>query len=304
MPAQILFEDRYKKLNKEQKKAVDTIEGPLLVVAGPGSGKTEILSLRVGNILRKTDTLPSNILCLTFTESAALNMRDRLAKLIGPEAFRVAIHTFHNFCVEIIQKYPEFFYNGAVFSPADPISQIAIMEEILENLPYDNPLRSIHPAQGFIYLLPSLKAIAYLKKAGLTPSEFKNILEHNKKSYEVCADILCPFFDDRLNKKNLPKLEESVKKIEEVFLNETLTRPFPSDFFHPYTEVLLSTLKKALQDTYETESSKPLSVWKEKTLKRDDNGKRVMKEDVSHKNACPCRFVHNLQGRNACKMSF
>jgi DNA helicase-2/ATP-dependent DNA helicase PcrA len=107
------FNKRYVKLNKEQKLAVDTVDGPLLVVAGPGSGKTEILSLRIGRILQETQMLPSNILCLTFTESASVNMRKRLANLIGTEAYRVAVHTFHNFCVEIIQKHPEYFYGGA-----------------------------------------------------------------------------------------------------------------------------------------------------------------------------------------------
>ena len=97
------FKQRYDQLNKKQKKAVDTIEGPLLVVAGPGSGKTEILSLRVGNILEQTQVMASNILCLTFTESATVNMRKRLAGLIGSEAYRVAIHTFHNFCVIILE---------------------------------------------------------------------------------------------------------------------------------------------------------------------------------------------------------
>ena len=101
------FKERYKELNKQQKKAVDTIDGPLLVIAGPGSGKTEILSLRVGKILQESQILASNILCLTFTEAASANMRNRLTKLIGQEGYRVAIHTFHNFCVEIIQKYPE-----------------------------------------------------------------------------------------------------------------------------------------------------------------------------------------------------
>ncbi|MFM2383489.1 MAG: hypothetical protein RIQ72_61, partial [Candidatus Parcubacteria bacterium] len=97
----INFEERFKKLNPEQRKAVETIEGPLLVVAGPGSGKTEILSMRVAEILRKTHAQPSHILCLTFTESAAINMRDRLARLIGDPAYKVGIHTFHNFCVDI-----------------------------------------------------------------------------------------------------------------------------------------------------------------------------------------------------------
>ena len=86
------YDEQYKALNKEQKRAVDTIDGPLLVVAGPGSGKTQILSMRVGKILKETQILASNILCLTFTESASVNMRNRLSKLIGSEAYRVAIH--------------------------------------------------------------------------------------------------------------------------------------------------------------------------------------------------------------------
>ena len=65
------FKTRYNKLNSAQKQAVDTIDGPLLVVAGPGTGKTELLSMRAANILRATDTLPENILCLTFTDSGA-----------------------------------------------------------------------------------------------------------------------------------------------------------------------------------------------------------------------------------------
>ncbi|TXH01955.1 MAG: ATP-dependent helicase, partial [Candidatus Moraniibacteriota bacterium] len=77
------FDTAYSRLNPEQKKAVDTIYGPLLVLAGPGTGKTQLLSARVANILKLTDTTPGNILCLTFTESGATNMRNRLRDFIG-----------------------------------------------------------------------------------------------------------------------------------------------------------------------------------------------------------------------------
>ncbi|MCE9517699.1 UvrD-helicase domain-containing protein, partial [Candidatus Nomurabacteria bacterium] len=106
MPTNSHFEKLYKSLNNEQKRAVDTIDGPVMVVAGPGSGKTQILSLRVANILAQTQMRPGNILCLTFTDSAAVNMRKRLIGLLGVDAYRVAIHTFHNFCVDIIGRYP------------------------------------------------------------------------------------------------------------------------------------------------------------------------------------------------------
>ncbi len=103
-----VFNERYKKLNGNQKRAVDTIDGPVLIVAGPGSGKTEILSLRVANILQKTDVHPRNILCLTFTDAAAVNMRKRLADIIGPDAYRVAIYTFHSFALSITERFPEY----------------------------------------------------------------------------------------------------------------------------------------------------------------------------------------------------
>ena len=105
------FNREYQKLNPEQKQAVDTIEGPILVVAGAGTGKTQTIALRIGNILDKTQVNPGNILCLTFTDSAALNMRARLLSLIGPSANSVRISTFHAFCQSVIRSHPEYFSN-------------------------------------------------------------------------------------------------------------------------------------------------------------------------------------------------
>ena len=109
------FKERYLKLNEAQKEAVDTIEGPVMVIAGPGTGKTELLSVRAANILQKTDTLPENILCLTFTDSGATAMRERLAEIIGKDAYKVAIHTFHSFGEEVINQNSQYFYQGAEF---------------------------------------------------------------------------------------------------------------------------------------------------------------------------------------------
>ena len=75
------FNEEYKKLNEQQRKAVDTIEGPVMVIAGPGTGKTQILAARIGKILLETDALPENILCLTYTDAGAIAMRRRLAAI-------------------------------------------------------------------------------------------------------------------------------------------------------------------------------------------------------------------------------
>src|SRR3989338_6039122 len=100
-----LFTREYKKLNPAQKRAVDTIDGPTMVVAGPGTGKTQILALRIANILKKTDIKGDGILCLTFTNSAVDAMRERLVRYIGEAGEKVNIFTFHSFGLEIIKKY-------------------------------------------------------------------------------------------------------------------------------------------------------------------------------------------------------
>ncbi|MGM0439366.1 MAG: UvrD-helicase domain-containing protein, partial [Patescibacteria group bacterium] len=146
------FKKNYNRLNKEQKRAVDKIDGPLMVVAGPGSGKTELLSVRAANILKKKDVPASSLLCLTFTDSAALNMKERLVEMIGEEGYKIPTLTFHSFCKEIIDNNPEYFYQGAYFDLADEITKTEILEDILENMDYDNPLNSRHPQRGYVYL--------------------------------------------------------------------------------------------------------------------------------------------------------
>lgn len=103
------FQQELERLNPAQRDAVETIEGPVLVIAGPGTGKTHILAARIGNILLRTDTQPHNILCLTFTDAGVQAMRQRLLSLIGQDAHKVHIFTFHSFCNTIIQDNLDLF---------------------------------------------------------------------------------------------------------------------------------------------------------------------------------------------------
>ena len=99
-----IFETQLAKLNQQQREAVETTEGPVLVLAGPGTGKTQILAARIGYILQHTDSNPENILCLTYTDAGTIAMRQRLVEFIGPDAYRISIHTFHSFCNSIIKE--------------------------------------------------------------------------------------------------------------------------------------------------------------------------------------------------------
>lgn len=263
------FEDRLKKLNKQQRQAVDAIEGPVMVIAGPGSGKTELLSLRVANILHSTDTAPGSILCLTFTDAAAFNMRRRLSGLIGREAYRVAVHTFHSFGVEIINRYPEYFYNGASFLPADDITQTEILENIFNGLDYDNPLRSEHNGQ-FTYLRKAKKAIEYLKKAGLTPAEFKIILAENKKAVNHINPIISSVFNDRISKKMFQPI---FKALEEI--SKHPSGPLPGSF-KSFAETIADSLAEAVNCAQEQDTTEPLTIWKKRwTAKNDDKITRL-----------------------------
>lgn len=134
------FLQELERLNPAQRKAVEQIDGPVLVVAGPGTGKTHMLAARIGKILLDTDTRAYNILCLTFTDAGVRAMRQRLLQLIGPEAYRVHIYTFHSFCNTIIRDNLELFGRREL-EPLSELERIDLIRAIIDELPYDHPVK-------------------------------------------------------------------------------------------------------------------------------------------------------------------
>ncbi len=264
------FSEAYRSLNPEQRLAVDTIDGPVMVIAGPGTGKTQVLALRVGNILKKTDTRPGNILCLTFTDAAAINMRERLARLIGAEGYKVAVHTFHSFASDIIGNYPEHFYNGADFLPADNLKQLEVLEEVFAELPRSNPLSSKHE-DTYTYLNDAKKAIQSLKRAGLSPEEFSVIIEENKKSIGQISIGIEKVFGERLSQKSIEdatKLAATLAATPEKEKTST----------HSLAHAVALSLARAVAQAEESGKTAPLSAWKEKWAKKNEDGERVLKD--------------------------
>jgi len=178
-----VFSEAYAALNTQQKSAVDLIEGPVMVIAGPGTGKTQILTLRIANILLKTDTKPENILALTFTESGAKAMRERLHRYVGALAYRVAIYTFHGFAERLIREHPDAYTRIIGGRPANDLEKVALIETILEGAtstllrPIGNPT---------YYVGHILRELSSLKKEYITPAAFADII---KKQEEVLAGI-------------------------------------------------------------------------------------------------------------------
>jgi len=150
------FQEALANLNPEQLAAVNKMDGPVLVVAGPGTGKTQILAARIGKILTDTDALPNEILCLTYTDAGAIAMRKRLFDFIGPDAYRVNIYTFHAFCNEIIQENLEYF-GKLNLEPLSELDGAMLFRELVDEFPNEHLLKRF---TGDVYFdAPRLKRL-------------------------------------------------------------------------------------------------------------------------------------------------
>ena len=264
------FTTRYAKLNRAQKLAVDTIDGPVMVVAGPGTGKTELLSMRAANILKSTDTLPENILCLTFTESGASAMRERMVQIIGKDAYRVAIHTFHSFGAEIINQNGDYFYHGANFRAADELSSYELLRGIFDELEYTSPLASKMNGE-YTHLGDTLMTISELKKSGLTSDELLVVLEANDAVMDSAEPLLSNIFASRLSKATASALGEIVEPIRK----SGVALPLPN--IPPLSIAIADSLQHAIDQADESNSTKPITAWRNAWMKKNNAGQFMLK---------------------------
>ncbi len=264
------FETRYKQLNAAQKSAVDTIDGPVMVIAGPGTGKTELLAMRAANILKQTDSLPENILCLTFTDSGAAAMRQRLTDIIGRDSYKIAVHTFHSFCSDIIGQHRADFYRGAEFRPADELATYQIMRSLFEGLPYDNPLAASMNDE-FTHLRDVMRAISELKRSGLTSAELLSVLDQNDQAIDQAESLLAPIFDDGISKKTAELLSPHIATIHDA---ETES---PIVGIVPLGRILADSLLGAAGQAITDNSTKPVTAWRNAWMEKDDDGHFIFK---------------------------
>ncbi len=211
------FRKELNKLNKAQKEAVEAIEGPVMVVAGPGTGKTKILTYRIANILIKTDTAPESILALTYTTAGVISMREKLLEIIGERAYRVNIFTFHAFCEHVIKEFSFYFENLENSRVIGDLDRVEIIESIIKKNNFKH-LISFH--DEFSFLNKIVGAILAIKMEGLSPKEFskkmpvwkKELLANDslyyKKDYgEYKKGAIKPAEEEKVNKK-IEKAEE------------------------------------------------------------------------------------------------
>jgi DNA helicase II / ATP-dependent DNA helicase PcrA len=216
------FEEEYNRLNDQQRKAVDKIFGPVMVIAGPGTGKTQILSVRIGKILLETDYLPSNILCLTYTDAGVLAMRKRLLNMIGPDAYSVQIHSFHSFCNMVIQQNMHLFHKKEL-QPINELEQVQCLMELIDGFDNDHPLKRY-------------KTDAYFE-AGYLKDLFSNMKREGwtaeyltKKIDEYIEEIIPDTFYNKIKaKKGIIELTAEGKKEQEKMIKlKAAVQAFPA----------------------------------------------------------------------------
>ena len=213
---QTKFEEEYQKLNEAQRRAVDTIDGPVMVIAGPGTGKTQILAARIGKILLDTDALPENILCLTYTDAGTIAMRKRLLQFIGADAYKVHIYTFHAFCNDVIQDNLPLFEKTSL-DPISELESIQLFKTLIDSFPKNHPLKRY---RGDVYFeINNLRNLfSAMKKEGWQPHYI------SQKIDEYMADL--PNRDEYIAKRAVKefkkgdvrtdKIEEEKEKMEKL----------------------------------------------------------------------------------------
>lgn len=166
-------------LNPEQRTAVETLTGPVLVLAGPGTGKTHLLTTRIAHLLQAgIGAEPQNLLCLTFTEAGAVEMRDRLQKWIGNEAYKIKISTFHGFCESIMTDFPSYFESTrGERVVADDLQKALAFQRVVKSKKW-NHFSSVW--DDFAFRRNILGAVSTLKRENISPDSFRDLIPEEK----------------------------------------------------------------------------------------------------------------------------
>lgn len=217
-------------LNPQQKEAVETTEGPLLVVAGAGSGKTSVLTRRIAYLVEERSVAPWNILAITFTNKAASEMREREQKLLGPAAENIWMSTFHALCVRILRRDAEKIGYSSNFSIADSAEQLTLVKHIEKDLNI-NP--KMYDPRGI------LSAISNGKNDLLTPEAFE---KSASSPFDKMAAKVYKEYQRRLKRDQIMDFDDLIMQTLVLFKKDPAT-------LHYYQNKFRYILVDEYQDT-------------------------------------------------------
>lgn len=240
------LEEEIKNLNPSQQEAVNTIDGPVLVIAGPGTGKTQVLSYRIANILSKTDASAQNVLCLTFTDSGVNAMRNRLLHLIGNDALYVKIFTFHSFCNDVIQNNPERFNFKKELKQLDDLNKIKIIRQVIDQVALEGKSSLVTFNDKYYYQRSILDSIQTLKREGKKPDELRIICENALKELEANPEL-----NKRTGKplgRYTDKVNKYTKALELAEIYNLYSQALEQEGFYDYEDMILFVIDKLKTD--------------------------------------------------------
>lgn len=201
----------YDTLNPMQKEAVLHTEGPLLILAGAGSGKTRVLTHRIAYLIDEKEVNPWNILAITFTNKAAGEMRERVDALVGFGAESIWVSTFHSTCVRILRRYIENLGYTTSFSIYDSDDQKTLMKQVFKTLDIDTKQykeRSV------------LSIISSAKDKLISPEEF--LLNAGQDFRQKKVGEIYKEYQNQLKKNNALDFDDLIVKTVELFQNNRL----------------------------------------------------------------------------------
>ncbi len=267
-------------LNAEQKAAVEYLDGPLLVLAGPGTGKTQLLSAKVAYILDNTDTNPENILCLTFTESGARNMRERLGTMVGRAASSVNIYTYHAFGANILERYKNYAENfdRDLDSVVDGITQHKIIRNIIAELPATNIIKNSKVSD-------LVETIQNAKSARLSADDLRQIAERNISDSNKISKAATKWLSDLVPRM---KFDSAVNQVYKPLLLDLASLANQDPIvgnIEPSANLLVRDLQRIISEQLDEEkpSVSPLTKWKDKNFEKTADDTYRLKDYIANK---------------------
>ena len=253
-----IYEQEYKKLNEQQKKAVDTVEGPVMVIAGPGTGKTQILSRRVANILTNHQTHPEEIVCLTYTDAGASEMLDRLEGLIGEEGRNVRVSTIHAFCSGLILENPELF--GKEPTVITAAVKYEILKEIMDkHVTEGNPLYK-NSGNRYSSIEQILELSAKMKRENLDKDNFEKeidkyfeMIDSSEKGNEFYKKFKYSRASNGKKQGDFkPDYDEEQQKMQKLLAGVEIVEKYSDDIsdhnYFDFDDMILWTIEKLEED--------------------------------------------------------
>lgn len=242
-----LFLQRYNKLNERQREAVDAVYGAVMVIAGPGTGKTEVLAMRIANLLRsEAQVQPHEILCLTYTDEATNSMRKRLVQIAGVAAHKVNIFSFHAFCNSVIQNNSEYFSLRSL-QPISDLERAEFMHAMLDELPQGHPMRRL--SGDLYYDVSKLNSLfGMMKNEHLTPTDISNAIDDYLKTLPEREEYIYKKNGKGYNKGDIKqsKVDEEVKRMETTrvaaFLYDTYQQRMQDAGRYDFNDMILWVL--------------------------------------------------------------